>query len=80
MVLAIIGVCCFGFFGLLAAIPALICGIIALNGMKRTGDPRGKGMAITGVVLGSFALVISALYIVIIVLAGSQRPSPHFLP
>jgi hypothetical protein len=76
MVLGILGLCCFGF---LTAIPALICGIIALNGMKRTGDARGKGMAITGVVLGSVSLALTVL-LVIVVLGGRVYRPPVYMP
>jgi hypothetical protein len=71
MVLGIVSFCCLG-FGFLTAIPALICGIIALNGMKRTGDARGRGMAITGIVLGSVYLALGVLSLILYILLGAS--------
>jgi hypothetical protein len=87
MVLGIVGMCG---FCVSTGIPALICGIIALNAMKRTGDVRGRGMAIAGVVLGSISIVIAIGYVLLFVaIAGgaathrvnfSQPQPPHAWP
>ena len=47
MILGIIGIAICG----LTSIPALICGHIAYNQIKRTGE-EGKPMAVTGIVMG----------------------------
>jgi Domain of unknown function (DUF4190) len=60
MILSIVGVVCFGFVtGLLG----LIFGSIALSGMNKSGDNRGRGMAITGIVLGIIDIVCGVLWI-----------------
>lgn len=62
-------VCCSIFTG----IPAIILGIIAIN--KEKNDPQhygGKGLAIGGIVLGSFSILILGLYL-LAVLAGAIR-------
>ena len=59
-------------FGFLAGIPAIILGNKALAGIKETGD-RGRGLAITGITLGYFSIVLSVVVIVLIV-GGVIRP------
>ena len=64
MILSIVGVLCFGpVTGLLA----IIFGGIALSGMGKTGDNRGRGMAVTGLVLGILDVVFGILWISIYV-------------
>jgi Domain of unknown function (DUF4190) len=70
--LAIASLCCgIGqiLLGLLAGIPALILGIIAL-GQIRTRGERGRGLAIAGIVLSSIGI---ALFIVVIVVVVANR-------
>jgi hypothetical protein len=64
----ILGLCCFGFC--LTGIPAVILGIQGLRAVASSeGRLKGQGMAITGIILGCFALVLSitALPIALIV-------------
>ncbi len=49
MILALVGILC---AGPLTGLLAVIFGGIALSGMGKTGDNRGHGMAVTGLVLG----------------------------
>lgn len=59
MILSLVGLLCFGpVTGLLA----VIFGGIALSGMSKTGDNRGRGMAVTGLVLGILDMVFGALW------------------
>lgn len=55
-----------GFFtGPLTGIPAIITGHIALNRINRSGDAiRGKGLAITGLVLGYFTTFLLTFMLV----------------
>lgn len=48
------------------SIGAIICGHIALNQIKRTGE-NGRGLAIAGLVLGYLGLVVGLIWIVIII-------------
>jgi hypothetical protein len=73
MVLGIVSYCCCS-LGILPAVTGLVFGLIALNGMKRTGDPRGKGMAIAGVVLASVYVVLFAIFIVYYALLAPGHP------
>ncbi len=50
------------------SIGAIICGHIALNQIKRTGE-NGRGLAIAGLVLGYLGLVVGLIWIVIIIAA-----------
>jgi hypothetical protein len=77
MVLGIVSFCCCS-AGVLTAIPALILGLIVLTGMKRSGDTRGKGMAITGVVLGSVYLALFTLVIIMAVLHPGGHSTTYF--
>lgn len=67
--LAIASLCC-GIgqivLGLLAGIPALILGIIAL-GQIRTRGERGRGMAIAGIVLSSIGIALFILVVIVVV-------------
>lgn len=51
MILALVGLLLFG-FGIITGILAIVYASQAMSGMSRTGDQRGKGMAITGLVIG----------------------------
>jgi hypothetical protein len=57
-------------FGPFANIPAVILGHLSLADIKRSGERMsGKGLAIAGLVLGYFGIVLSTLYIVFVVFA-----------
>ena len=56
--------------GLVAAILAIVFGFVSINQIKRSGE-RGRGLAITGTVLGILGIVV-ALVVVIGVAAGSN--------
>jgi hypothetical protein len=60
-------------FGILFFIPfgpilAIIFGFLALGQIKHTGEP-GRGMAISGIVLGFFWILLFLLLILVILLA-----------
>ena len=56
LVLGILGVTC---FSIIAGIPAIILGIVALNKIGRSaGALGGKGMAIAGVCTGGFSILV----------------------
>lgn len=55
----VLGILCFICFGPLAAIPAIICGIVALNNISKSGGAlQGKGMAIAGLVMGIVGVLL----------------------
>jgi len=49
------------------SLDAVICGHIALNQIKRTGE-KGRGLAIAGLVLGYLGLISGIIFIVVVVL------------
>jgi len=55
-------------FGLLTGIPALICGIIGLKQANEMGG-TGKGMAITGIVLGGLSILAIIAWIMLLAAA-----------
>ncbi len=64
MILGLVGLCIGGIF---LGIPAVICGHMALNRINQSnGLIGGKGMAITGLVLGYLEIVASLLYILVL--------------
>jgi len=69
----VLGCCSFLVGTFLTGLAALICGWIALNGMKRTGNYQNKGFAITGVVIGLFWVLALVVIIVIIVVVVSNQ-------
>ena len=73
LVLGILGVCtaCVG-VGAIAGLIALVLGIVALVQIGKPEKPeRGKGLAITGIVLGGLSLVIVPLAIAVLLPALS---------
>jgi hypothetical protein len=65
---------------ILATIPAIICGHVALSQIKRTGQ-EGRGMAIAGLVLGYLGLAVFVAFVVLVLVAApridsSQAPLP----
>ena len=63
-------------FGPLATIPAVVCGHVARNQIRRTGE-QGAGMALAGLILGwigvgfTVLVVIAAILLVAAVSSGS---------
>jgi len=56
-------------FGILAAIPAVICGHIALGQMKRAaGTLSGQGMAIAGLVTGYVGMFFTLVAVLLAIL------------
>lgn len=51
------------FFGILALL-GLIFSIVALSGMKRSGNESGKGLAVAGLVISIVVLGLFALYLI----------------
>lgn len=70
LVLGIIGVifsCCYG-TGIIFGAISLILGIISTNKIKNSeGREKGKGLALAGIILAAFALIISIIFIVALV-------------
>jgi Domain of unknown function (DUF4190) len=67
--LAIAALCCgIGqvFAGPIAGIPAVILGFMSLGQIARTGED-GRGMAITGLVLGIVGLILTVLFIILFI-------------
>lgn len=63
LVLGILSLTCFSIF---AAVPGVICGHKALSRIKRSGGGLGgQGMAIAGLVLGYFGIVMLPLMMVV---------------
>ncbi len=55
-------------FGPLATIPAVVCGHVARNQIRRTGE-QGAGMALAGLILGWIGVGFTVLVVIIAVLA-----------
>jgi hypothetical protein len=51
---------------ILAGIPAIVLGFMALNQIRQTGED-GRGLAITGIVLGFIGIIATALLIIFFV-------------
>jgi hypothetical protein len=75
--LAIAALCCgIGqvIAGPLAGIPAVILGFMSLGQIARTGED-GRGMAITGLVLGIIGLILTVLFIILFIAVWKQVTS-----
>ena len=55
-------------FGPLATIPAVVCGHVARNQIRRTGE-QGAGMALAGLILGWIGVGFTVLVVLIAVVA-----------
>ena len=62
--------------GLLLAIPAFILGIIGLRKAKQNPEVKGKGHAITALVISSIVLAISLFVLAIIVISALNDTPP----
>ncbi len=80
--LAIAALCCgIGqiLAGPLAGIPAVILGFMSLGQISRSGED-GRGMAITGLVLGIVGLMLTVLVIILIVAVANNVTSSSMVP
>src|SRR5215469_13129585 len=74
----ICGVCqVFAWF--LAAIPAIVLGHLARRQIRETGE-AGDGMALAGLILGYIGLALTALFVIIIVIAAAHVNSGNINP
>jgi hypothetical protein len=67
--LAIASLCCgIGqlLVGILAGIPAIVLGFVAISQIRRTGE-NGRGMAIAGIVLGFVSIIATAVLIAVLI-------------
>ena len=55
-------------FGLVLGLVAIPLGHVALSQIRRTGE-SGRGMAITGLILGYLSLAVVLAYVVIVIVA-----------
>ena len=70
LVLAILGFCCCGVF---AAIPACICGFVENGRINRgVSSPKGKWMAMVGIVVGIIATILGCLQLIWIIFFGGM--------
>ena len=69
------GILSFTLLPILASIPAIICGHMALSEIKRSpGAIGGRGMALTGTIMGYITVAILPIIVVIAILAGMALP------
>ena len=61
--LGVLGVFCFGFFGIILGIAAIILGIVAKGQIKRTQNQGGNGLATAAVIIGSIQIALCVLSI-----------------
>jgi hypothetical protein len=57
----------FGFW-LLAAIPAIVCGHIARRQIRQTGE-QGSGMALAGLIMGWVGVALTAIFVIVVIIA-----------
>jgi hypothetical protein len=73
-VCSLLGLLCFGpLFGIIA----IILGGIALSGMNRVGNPKGKGLAIAALIIGVLDIVFGIVGIIYFVRHPGANPFSH---
>ena len=81
LVVAVLGLplsCCYG-FGVILSIVALVLGLVALSGIKRSaGAVQGRGLALTGVVLSIVNIVLVIVLAILAVVFG-MKWGPEFM-
>jgi len=81
LVVAVLGLplsCCYG-FGVILSIVALVLGIVALSGIKRSAVAvQGRGLAVTGVVLSLVNIVLVIVLAILAVVFG-MKWGPEFM-
>src|SRR6266404_2034884 len=71
LVLGILSVIC---FGALAGIPAIILGHVSRSNIQKSGGKvKGEGLALAGLIMGYFSLVISLLFITAVTIPSLLR-------
>lgn len=64
--LALLATC---FLGVLAAIPSVVLGFVALSRIRRSPFPQqGKGFAITGIVCGFVTVALTLLFVIVMII------------
>lgn len=76
----VLGICslvfchpCTCYIGIPCAILAIIFGIIGLKKSKTTG--KGKGLALTGLILGCVGAAIATLVLLFVIIAAASAPT-----
>ena len=64
------------FLGLPLSVAAIILGKKGLNQFKKQPSPGAKGHAMTGLVLGIMELVVFALFVLLMIIVGSNSWTP----
>uniref|UniRef100_A0AAU3GS34 DUF4190 domain-containing protein n=1 Tax=Streptomyces sp. NBC_01401 TaxID=2903854 RepID=A0AAU3GS34_9ACTN len=72
-IIAVAGFCMWG-FGIILGILALIFGIVG-RGRARRGEATNPGMALSGIILGSISIVISAVFLGFLIWAVANDDS-----
>ncbi len=78
MVASLVGVplMCLCFLGGIPAAVGIVLGGIALSQISRTGQP-GKGMALTGLIVGIVLVVLSVLYLLLFLAGIASSPGDY---
>lgn len=58
--------------GLFAAIPAIILGHMGVNAIKQNPELQGRGMALSGLILGYFMTIVPIIAIIVLIALGNQ--------
>ncbi|WP_423921982.1 DUF4190 domain-containing protein [Frigoribacterium sp. 2-23] len=62
--------------GFVIPIVGIIVGFISLSQIKRTGE-KGRGLALTGIIVGFAAIIIYIISIIALVAVGASDPSVY---
>jgi len=68
----VLGILSLTIFSFLTGIPAIVCGNKAMSTIK-TNASRGRGLALTGIIMGYLSVFI-AVILIILILTGNLKP------
>jgi hypothetical protein len=64
LVASIVGICCG-----IGSIAGIVLGVLAMNQVKQRGE-KGHGLAIAGIVVGGFTLLINVAFTIAVISSG----------
>jgi hypothetical protein len=66
------------FCGVILGIVAIILGVVAMNGMKASGNPQGRGLSIAGIIIGVIDIVAGIVIVIVFMSRAAHNAGGGF--